>query len=76
MAEPNLKEPIQRAGRAAGSIVKLAERLDITPQAIYQWDRVPANRVLEVERAVGRKVTRHEMRPDIFGEAPKMRRRS
>jgi DNA-binding transcriptional regulator YdaS (Cro superfamily) len=39
---------------------------DITPQAISQWDKVPAKRVLEVERITG--ISRHKLRPDVFGE--------
>lgn len=36
----------------------------ISPQAISQWKRVPAERVLQVERVTG--VPRHELRPDIY----------
>jgi DNA-binding transcriptional regulator YdaS (Cro superfamily) len=39
--------------------------LDITPGAISQWHRVPAERVIEVERLTG--IPRSELRPDIFG---------
>jgi len=42
------------------------EMTDITPQAISQWDKVPAKRVLEVERITG--ISRHKLRPDVFGE--------
>jgi len=36
------------------------------------WKRrgVPAVRVLAVEEATGGAVTRHELRPDIYGERP------
>ena len=37
---------------------------EITPQAISQWKQVPAERVLDVERATG--VSRHKLRPDIY----------
>lgn len=37
----------------------------ISPQAISQWKRVPAERVVDVERVTG--VPRHRLRPDIFG---------
>lgn len=48
--------------------VKLSEALgDLKPQAISQWVKVPAGRVLEVERITG--LSRHDLRPDIFGEA-------
>ena len=45
----------------------LSEKIEghITPQAISQWDKVPAKRVLEVEKITG--ISRHVLRPDIFG---------
>ena len=46
----------------------LARKLGITPHAVIQWDRVPAARAIEVERHTG--VSRHELRPDIFGPGP------
>lgn len=51
-------------------VAKLARALgNITPQAISQWKRVPPERVIEVERATG--ISRHVLRPDIFGPEPK-----
>jgi DNA-binding transcriptional regulator YdaS (Cro superfamily) len=47
-----------------GRLTRLAEMLAISPAAVSQWDRVPAERVLEVERATG--VSRHELRPDLY----------
>jgi DNA-binding transcriptional regulator YdaS (Cro superfamily) len=56
-----LKIAKDRAGGPSG----LAEKLGgITPQAISQWIRVPATRVIDVERVTG--VSRHELRPDIY----------
>jgi DNA-binding transcriptional regulator YdaS (Cro superfamily) len=43
----------------------LAVALGITPGAISQWDRVPAERVLEVEKATG--IPRQVLRPDVYG---------
>lgn len=37
---------------------------EITPQAVSQWKQVPAERVLDVERATG--VSRHRLRPDLY----------
>lgn len=48
----------------AGGITKLAKELGIRPQAIHQWKKVPAERVLEVERISG--VSRHVLRPDLY----------
>ena len=58
---------IQTAIEKAGGIAALARELGIKHTAIYSWSRVPAGRVLEVERITG--ISRHELRPDIFGEA-------
>lgn len=49
---------------ASGKAVYLATQLGITPQAIHGWRRVPADRVLEVERVTG--VSRETLRPDLY----------
>jgi DNA-binding transcriptional regulator YdaS (Cro superfamily) len=53
----------------AGSTRKLAKALtdlgwSITGSAISQWDKVPAERVVLVEKASG--VSRTVLRPDLF----------
>lgn len=59
---------MQQSLNAALSIVggpqALAIALGITSQAISQWKRVPASRVIAVEKATG--VSRHVLRPDIY----------
>lgn len=52
----------------AGGATKLGRALGISHQAILKWPKVPATRVLEVERITG--VSRHELRPDVFGPQP------
>lgn len=60
-----------------GSKSELARRLKgATPQAVAQWSIIPAARVLEVEHLVGGKITRYDMRPDIFGQKPRLGRAS
>ncbi|MGX5776971.1 Cro/CI family transcriptional regulator [Methylorubrum zatmanii] len=59
---------LRRAISTQPSKTALAAKLGITLPAITQWRQVPATRVLEVERITG--VSRHELRPDIFGPAP------
>lgn len=59
--------PICKAAKAAGGQSALARLLRVTPQAVQKMcasGRVPAERVLEIERATG--VSRHELRPDIY----------
>lgn len=63
-----MDEALKRAIKARGNAVLLSDDLKITPQAIYQWDKCPAERVLDVERLTG--ISRHELRPDIFGPPP------
>lgn len=59
---------LERAKAAVKGNTGLARALtgDITPQAISQWKKVPAERVLDVERVTG--VPRNELRPDIYPE--------
>ena len=57
---------LEKAGRLVGSVPELARRIGVTPQALYQWPRVPAERVLEIERLTGGELPRHEIRPDLY----------
>ncbi len=59
-----MSDALIRARKAIGCNAKLGRALGISGQADSQWDRVPAERVIEVERATG--VSRHELRPDIY----------
>lgn len=61
-------EALQRAIKIAGTQAALAAQLGITQSAVQQWLRVPAERVLAVEAATG--ISRHDLRPDIYGPAP------
>jgi DNA-binding transcriptional regulator YdaS (Cro superfamily) len=47
-----------------GMRVKIARALGITHGAVSQWTRVPAERVLDVERVTG--ISRHVLRPDLY----------
>lgn len=55
----------------AGGCTALARELGISKSAVSQWDRVPVERVLDVERMTG--ISRYRMRPDIYGPAPEER---
>lgn len=54
--------PLIRTKR--GLQAKVARDLGITRGAVAKWDRVPAERVVDVERATG--IPRHELRPDLW----------
>ncbi|MCO6050877.1 helix-turn-helix domain-containing protein [Mesorhizobium sp. RP14(2022)] len=58
---------VTKAAAGAGGIVALARHLKISHNAMYSWKRVPAERVIEIERVSG--ISRHELRPDLFGPA-------
>lgn len=60
--DPALKRAILSVGGAS----TLAKLVGVTPQALWQWRRVPAARVLAVEAATRGLVTRHELRPDFY----------
>jgi DNA-binding transcriptional regulator YdaS (Cro superfamily) len=60
---------IERAAQLAGGQSALARKLGCTPQAVSKMcstGKVPAERVIPVERAVDGAVTRHELRPDLY----------
>lgn len=61
------KTPVERAIEAGGGITKVAKHFEVSLQAIQKWrqlSRVPADKVLELERLSG--VSRHELRADIY----------
>jgi DNA-binding transcriptional regulator YdaS (Cro superfamily) len=58
------EEALAEAKQKAGSGHALARLLRLTPSAINQWKRVPAERVLAVEAATG--VSRSRLRPDLY----------
>ena len=56
-----LRVAVTRMGGEGG----LSRSLGISRQAVHQWTVCPKRKVLEVERITG--VSRHNLRPDIFG---------
>ena len=66
---------LQRAIDDAGSQVELARRiatpaLPIKQQHIWNWlnrdKEVPAEAVIPIEKATDGRITRHELRPDLY----------
>jgi TorA maturation chaperone TorD len=62
MRDQGLNEAI----RNAGGVSELARRLGISQPSVSNWNRVPAERVLDVEAATG--VERVVLRPDLYTE--------
>lgn len=61
--------PTVRAFRLLGGAPAIRDRFGISLQAAHKWQaQIPPKRVLEVERLTG--VSKHDLRPDIFGPAP------
>lgn len=63
--------PVDRAIELAGSAAALGRLCNQKPQAVTRWRRtgkVPAAHCLAIETATG--VSRHDLRPDVFGPPP------
>ena len=64
-----MKTPIQKSIQIVGSMAALARLCGVRNQAVQRWvkfGRIPAERVLAVEAATQGRVTRYELRPDIY----------
>lgn len=60
---------LQKAIDVFPSQAAFAEALGVVPMTVSQWKArgVPAQRCRDIERVTERKVTRRELRPDLFG---------
>lgn len=75
---------LQRAIRIVGGQAALARACGCKQQHVWNWinrdRRVPAEFVLAIERATGGRVTRHQLRPDIYpatdGNPPSIEQRA
>lgn len=69
---------IASAVDAAGGQLALAAKLHVHPSLISQWVTgrldVAARHCLPIEEATDGKVTRYDLRPDIFGQPEKRKR--
>jgi len=63
---------LEKAITICGSQSELARRIGgkVRTGHIHYWlkNRVPADRCGDIETATEGKVTRHDLRPDVFGE--------
>lgn len=67
--------PLKHAIKLVGSQSELARRIGVRQQYIWHWlnrakKGVPLERVQDIERATGGRVTRYDLRPDFFGPSP------
>lgn len=64
--------PIEQAVAILGSQALLARSIGVSAPCVYQWVNgkrpVPARRCLAIEKATKGKVSRYDLRPDIYGE--------
>ncbi len=60
MRDQGLSEAI----KAVGGVSELARRLGISQPSVSNWNRIPAERVLEIETATG--ISRMVLRPDLY----------
>jgi len=59
--------------KLAGGLSALARKLGLKPQVVSNWRTrgIPPERCAGIEAATDGKVTRRELRPDIFAPAPR-----
>lgn len=62
------KEAVKKAVEIVGGQAVLADLCSVRQQAVFGWTQrgCPPGRVLTIEKATGGKVTRHELRPDLY----------
>lgn len=69
------KTAIQKAVEAAGGQTALAKLIGVSQGLVWQWCdgrlAVRAEHCASIERVVGGEVSRYDLRPDVFGPAPK-----
>ena len=54
-----------------GSLYRLAKILKVTPNAVYNWKTlktIPLKHVRTIETMTEGRITRKDLRPDIFGD--------
>lgn len=70
-------DKILNAISAAGGVSALANRLGVKSPTVSQWRHgvrpVPPRLAIQIESITG--VSRHDLRPDVFGPAPAKKRK-
>lgn len=57
---------VRKACELVGGPSKLAEKVGVSRQMLYEWEKITAEYVLPIEAATAGQITRHEMRPDLY----------
>ena len=74
VAEPNYRPFIRRAVEIAGSQAKLAEGMGCSQQFIswllHRAENISGEIAVACEIATAGAITRHDLRPDLFGPKP------
>jgi DNA-binding transcriptional regulator YdaS (Cro superfamily) len=74
MGKPKQPAAIVLAINCLGdNMAELARKVGVYRQTVERWKRtgkVSAQHVLAVEAATGGRITRYELRPDIYGAPP------
>lgn len=68
----NPEVPLREAIKLVG-LTSLSKAVGVKPPSIHNWlktGRAPSHRVLAIEAATGGRVTRFQLRPDVFGPDP------
>jgi len=71
--------PLDTVIEKVGTQQRLAELLGVKSPSIAEWrkrKRVPAERCIAIETLTSGAVTRYDLRPDVFGPAPKAKRQA
>jgi DNA-binding transcriptional regulator YdaS (Cro superfamily) len=72
------KSVFSQAVQLVGGQTEMARLLGVRQGQVWAWINrnrgpFPAERCADVERATGGSVTKHDLRPDIFGPSPEKR---
>jgi len=66
----NIPTPLERVRDLLGTQKAIADLFGLSAPTVHEWFRrgsPPADRCIALEEATGGKVTRYELRPDVFG---------
>lgn len=71
----SIKEWVAEQTRPNGEVIaELAEAVGVSPAAVRHWisgqRQPPPTRCAAIEKFTDGKVTRHALRPDVYGEPP------